>query len=372
MKFPVGFEKFHKNPFFNYQLNRWYSLGYTRKEDMVDLSSKIHNFDDYIALFTETSKVALRENRLKNAAMYLRAAEFLIPPDAPDKITVYQDFIRLFDKAFENDFFQRHQIPYNHSFLSAIKIPSKSGIPKGTIIGCGGFDSFIEEFYGIWKYFAENGYDVIAFEGPGQGGSRRLFEQAFDHDWEKPVSSILDYFQLNDVSAIGLSMGGYWIMRAAAFEKRIRRVIAMPPVYDWLEMTHSFNKYLLRWMLPHKKLVNFLVRLKMKVGVLKHTINNAIFIQNKKEPIDAVHWFLGMNKTHLNSHLTDQDVLLLTGENDAFQLPVLMKKQKEALVNAKSVETRIFKKSEHADQHCQMGNIGLACETILDWLNKKI
>lgn len=62
----------------------------------------------------------------------------------------------------------------------------------------------------------------------------------------------------------------------------------------------------------------------------------------KDEPIDAVHWLLGMNKNHLNSHLIDQNVLLLTGENDAFPPPKLLKKQKEALINANSVRQRVF------------------------------
>jgi hypothetical protein len=39
-----------------------------------------------------------------------------------------------------------------------------------------------------------------------------------------------------------------------------------------------------------------------------------------------------------------------------------LKKQKKALKNAKSVTSRIFLKSEQADQHCQFGNLELALE----------
>ena len=371
MKLPIGYHKFHKNKFFNYQLNRWHSLGYTQKEDIEKIGKNIRNFDDYIKEFSSASEKALKEGRLKNAATYCRASEFLISPNDKNKLPIYNKFIQLFDKAFENENFERHNIKYKDSFLSTIKIPSKTTEVKGTIIGCGGFDSFIEEFYCIWDFYAENGYDVIAFEGPGQGGTLRKFGLPFDHDWEKPTSAILDYFEIKEATAIGVSMGGYWIMRAAAFEKRITKVIAMPPVYDWLEMTNSFNQKLAKWMLKYKRMMNFFVKLKMNIGTLKHTINNALFIQNKTEPIDAVTWMMGMNKNHLNSHLIDQDVFLLTGENDAFQPKILLTKQKEALVNAKSITTRIFKKSEHADQHCQMGNIGLLLETMLDWIETK-
>lgn len=371
MIIPTGYHRFHSDKFLNYQLNRWYSLGYSRKEDIESIGDRIKTFDDYTREFIAAYELAVSENRLKNAATYLRAAEFLIPPDDERKIPLYKNYIDLFDTAFADQPFERHAVPYNGSYLSTIKIPSKTNETKGTIIGIPGFDAFIEEFYCIWNYFALQGYDFIAFEGPGQGGSRRIYGQTFDHDFEKPTKAALDYFEVKEASALGVSMGGYWIMRAAAFEHRIKRVIAMPPVYDWLEMTNPLNRKLARWFLTKRKLTNFFVRLKMNVGKLRHTINNALFIQDKSEPFEAVKWMMDMNKEHLNSQLIKQDVLLITGENDAFQPPVLLKKQKEALTNASSVTTRIFLKSEEADQHCQFGNLELALEYILAWVSEK-
>lgn len=371
MKLPIGYYNFNKSKFINYQLNRWFSLGFARFEDIQDIGKKIKSFNDYIIAFRLASELAIKENRLKNAATYLRASEFLISPEDPEKIKVYKEFISLFNLAFKDESFERHQIPYNNSFLSSIKIPSKQSISKGTIIAIPGFDAFIEEFYSIWDYFAKEGYDIIAFEGPGQGYSRRIYNQYFDHDYEKASKAVLDYFNLNDVSALGVSMGGYWIIRAAAFEKRIKRVIAMPPLYDWLEMTNPLNQKLALWFVKHKKLSNFFVKLKMNVASLNHTIHNALFIQNKKEPYEAVEWLLGMNKKHISSDLLTQDILLLTGENDAFQPPILLKKQQAALINAKSITTRIFTKSENADQHCQIGNLNIVLETISEWIEKK-
>lgn len=369
MTLPVGFHRFHKNKFLNYQLNRWYSLGYTRLEDIQEVGNSIHSFEDYVLAFRMAADKAKQEGRLQHAAMYLRASEFLIAPNDPQKIPVYLEFIDLFNEAFQHEHVERHQVPYNGSYLSAMKFPSKKSDKKGTIIGIPGFDAFIEEFYAIWDFFAEQGYDCIAFEGPGQGGSRRLYHQYFDHDYEKPTAAVLDYFQISEVTALGVSMGGYWIMRAAAFEKRISRVIAMPPVYDWLAMTNAFNAQLARWFLKHKGLSNFFVRQKMRVGTLRHTVNNTLFIQHKTEPHDAVVWMMGMNQSHICSHLIDQDVLLLTGEHDTFQPPILLRKQQAALTHAKSVITRIFTKAEHADQHCQIGNLQIALDVMKDWLD---
>ncbi len=370
MALPIGYHRFHKNKFLNYQLNRWYSLGYSRKEDIMQIGIRIRNFEDYVTQFNLASEVAMKEKRYKHAATYLRASEFLMVPSDQRKQSTYLQYLQLFDQVFLNERYVRHKIPYAQSFLSAIKFPAKTAHAKGTIVGIPGFDAFIEEFYGIWEFFAVNGYDCIAFEGPGQGGSRRLYNQHFDHDYEKPTKAVLDYFGLEEVTAVGISMGGYWIMRSAAFEKRITKVVAMPPVYDWLEMTNPVNAILAKWLLKRKALTGFLVKLKMNTGIIKHTISHALYIQNKSKLYQAVDWMMSMNKVHINSHLVDQDVLLLCGEHDAFQPPILLRKQQSALVNAKSVTTRIFKKSEHADQHCQIGNIGLALETIVKWIEQ--
>ncbi|MCB0640521.1 MAG: alpha/beta hydrolase [Phaeodactylibacter sp.] len=369
MQYPVGYHRFHKKKFYNYQLNRWYALGYARKEDIEAAAAGIHSFEDYIQAFSEAAEVAVRENRLKNAASYKRASEFLIAPEDARKLPVYRAYRELFDQAFVEEPFTRHQVPYGDSYLSALKLPSRTGEVKGTLIGIPGFDAFIEEFYSIWDFFTWQGYDVIAYEGPGQGGTLRLHGLPFDHDWEKPTAAVLDYFKLDEVAALGVSMGGYWILRAAAFEKRITRVISMPPVYDWLEMTNGLNRALARWFVKQRKITNFFVRLKMGVDPLRHAVHNALFIQQKNEPYETVRWMMGMNKEHLHSHLVDQEVLLLGGEHDAFQPPILLEKQKKALVNAASVTTRIFTKAESADQHCQMGNLGLVLQSMVDWLD---
>jgi len=225
-------------------------------EDIKAIGEDIKTFDDYYYEFTEASKLAFKEGRLKNAATYLRAAEFLIAPDNPNKKSIYEKYLRIFNMAFEKENFERHKIPYRDSYLSSIKIPSKIDEVKGTIVGIPGFDAFMEEFYGLWDYLSEHGYDVIAFEGPGQGASRRLYDQYFGHDFEKPTKAVLDYFKVEKVIAFGVSMAGYWVLRSAAFEKRITKVIAMPPVYDWLEMTSAFNRKMANWLYKNRKLTN--------------------------------------------------------------------------------------------------------------------
>jgi hypothetical protein len=39
-------------------------------------------------------------------------------------------------------------------------------------------------------------------------------------------------------------------------------------------------------------------------------------------------------------------------------------------VNAKSVRDKIFTKDDHAQNHCQVGNIGLLLDTMIEWIEE--
>lgn len=60
---------------------------------------------------------------------------------------------------------------------------------------------------------------------------------------------------------------------------------------------------------------------------------------------------------------------MLAGESDLYT--VYYKEQLDALVNAKSVEGRLVTKEEHADHHCQVGNIKFVMDVIIDWIERK-
>ena len=69
------------------------------------------------------------------------------------------------------------------------------------------------------------------------------------------------------------------------------------------------------------------------------------------------------------SKLITQDTLVLAGAGDLYT--VYYQEQIDALVNARSVTGRLFTEAEHADHHCQIGNMGLALDTIAEWLEEK-
>jgi hypothetical protein len=96
------------------------------------------------------------------------------------------------------------------------------------------------------------------------------------------------------------------------------------------------------------------------------------YLVDSEDLVSAVDWFLGMNADQLGNERVTQDVLLLCGERDSFQPPMLARAQADALTAASSVTLRIFTKGESADQHCQIGNVDLACRVLTTWLPESL
>lgn len=369
--FPTQYHQFHKIKIIDYQLNRWYSLGYARFEDMQEVAKKIKNFEDWKREMVALAEKAEKEKRLLNAGIYYRAAEFFTLHNDPDKIKLYDTFRELFYKLFDNKL-EKFLIPYADGKLSAIRVSASTKKKKGTIVMHGGFDSFIEEFYSIAEYFSHQGFDVIAFEGPGQGATLKKYHLPLTYEWEKPTKAVLDYFKLTDVTLLGISMGGYLCLRAAAFEPRIKRVIASSVVFDYLQMPHPIVSAFARFLFRFRGLMNFLALKKAQMTYQNNWgVNNMLHITQKKTPVEAIEVVSQFNEKNLHSERIKQDVLILTGAEDHF-IPLKMHyKQIAALTHARSITDHIFTRKEQAQNHCQVGNIGLALKMMVDWINSK-
>ena len=370
--FPVGYHKFHKKRLFNFQLNRWYSLGYTGFEDCREAGRAVKTFDDWKKEMLRLAEKAVEEDKLLRAAFYYRAAEFYLLEEVPEKELLYDEFNRLFYRATQNDKIERFRVPYQEGFLPAMKIPPAGG-KKGVLVMHGGFDSFIEEFYSMMRYFSERGYEVIAFDGPGQGAARRKYGLALDLEWEKPVKAVLDYFNLDNVTLLGLSMGGWLCLRAAAFETRITRVIATGHAIDYMKSMNSVFRALHLWFFKHAR--GFMDRMATKKfqgeSIPAWAVKHLMYITKKQKPMDALETYLLMNDRNIHSELVKQDVLVLSGRGDHF-IPFKMHgKQLKALTRAKSVSDRVFTKKDHAQNHCQTGNLGLALDVMVKWMEEK-
>ena len=99
------------------------------------------------------------------------------------------------------------------------------------VVMCMGLDSAKEEMDDYENRFLARGLATLSFDGPGQGEAE--YDFALCPEYEKPVKAVFDYLATRtDVDHLragiwGVSLGGYYAPRAAAFEKRIKACVAL-------------------------------------------------------------------------------------------------------------------------------------------------
>lgn len=376
-KFPVGFyNDLHQDFSINFQMNRFYN--WTNDEGMLkemkEVSPYIHNYEDYINKFLELSEKAVKEGKKLRAAYYLRGAEFYIPETDPRKQVYRKHFISLTQEHFHVREDQHYNVPYENGFLSAYRFTPEA--PKGIFVMFGGFDSYIEEAFSLAMIIMDEGYDVICFDGPGQGVTLEEYNIPMTHEWEKPVKAVLDFFQLDDVTLLGLSLGGYLVIRAAAFENRVKRVIADDICADFyqillrqipLNLREEFQNLMLN---ENGQEVNSLIKKLMKESLmLEWAVNQGMHITGSQNPYDFMRKMMNYNTKEISAKV-EQDVLLLAAQEDHYIPLNQFFEQSKSLTNVRSLTTRMFTKKENAQNHCHVGNIGLSIEVILNWLEQ--
>ncbi len=371
MNLPVGYFRFHRNRYLNYQLNRWHSLGLLDHQTIKQLAKSIRRLDDHRFVFLRAGERAALENRMREAAFCYRAAEALTVPGSVDSMHCYDKFITHFYQAFASNYLRRNWIKYDGAWLPANEILPEGRPVRGTILLHGGLDTLMEEYYCFWKYFTHFGFRVIAFEGPGQGAAWRNHNLELTREWERPVAAVLDHFKLTDVTLIGLSTGGYWALRAAAYEKRIKRVVTAGVPNHWPELGALGCRWTRKKLLKCPKLSNRILRSWMMTSASAQVfIKRLQALSRQNRPIDCLRWLEQFSFDTLDTDMITQDVLLAGGARDWWLPSGNIVVQKQAFTQARSAGYRLFTKAERAAHHAQIGNMNLLLQVLFDWINQ--
>lgn len=376
-RFPVGYYPLHPNVSLNFQLNRfsgWAGREQGRMlEELRAAAPRIASYPDWIREMLDLSDKALADGRRLPAAYYSRMAHFFLDPGDPRYSPALQRFMDnvLAENGVTAD--DHHLVPYQGRQLSAYRFtPAR---PRGTIVVFGGYDSYIEEWLPAALAFRDAGLDTVVFDGPGQG---RVLDAGtpMTPDWHLPVAAILDYFGLAGVTLLGFSLGGCLVIRAAAREPRVSRVIAFDICTDLFEaasrgLTASGLSAIAAdsGQIP-APVVNAAVAEAAKTDLLTDwTFRQGERVTGAASPagvFTAWHHY----RTSDVSPLVTQDVLLMAGTKDHYMPFHMLADQLLTLTAARSVTARVFTEAEQAQNHCQIGNQGLAIKVILDWLDE--
>ena len=366
-----GFRRFHADPSLNFSLNRW--LPYWREEEVREVAARIRGFADWKGVMLEQAGKAESERRYLNAAFFYRAAEFFAAPNDPEKMVAYERFIDLFYDHTDRTGYKFVAVPYDGFTLPALVFPARGERRDVLLVHCG-FDSFKEEFINMALRLAAGGFEVILFEGPGQGAPLLKQHLPMPHDWERPVGAVIDHFGLESCSLLGISLGGYLAPRAAAFDKRIKRVVAfdvLEHLFDcFMDKLPSGTGTVLSWLLAlrQRRVVNRIIGRRMAEDELADWgVSHGMHVSGTRDPYDFFRWAKRMSTKPIAGKIT-QDFLLLAGADDHLVPVRQFFSQVRTLSNVRSLTARLFTEREQAQAHCQVGNMILAIDFIIDWL----
>lgn len=374
----MGYEILNPIPQFNFQANRVLTYGELACSGEVIKANipEVRTFEDWYTTWLDMAQSAEKKAHYLHAAYYYRMAEFFLKSNDVRKEDIYNRCIKNFYRGFDLELhlqYEKVQVPFEEKNLYCLKLSHPH--PKGTVIVCGGYDSFIEEFVLQVHELVSQKYEIILFDGPGQGKCLRD-KLYFRFDFEKAVSAILDYFHIEQCAMIGISWGGYFALRSAAYEKRIAAVVAYDVMDNGLEvMTNIFPPPICRMIQlayrnEWRRLLNGLASLVAKKSVLADwALSQGMYITGSKSPFEFYQNLSNHNLSGVADFIT-QDVLLLAGEKDHYIPLNQFYRVKNSIHHAKSLACRLFTTAEGGEQHCQIGNHMLAVNTIIDWLNQ--
>lgn len=317
--------------------------------------------------------VSAREAFLR-ASNYFRVAEFYLHGNPKDPRILdswrksrdsFREAAKLLDTPVEVI-----QIPYEDTYLPGyILRADESFIPRKTLIVQTGFDGTGEELYFEVAFFAlKRGYNVLIFEGPGQGGALREQHLYFRYDWEKVVTPVVDFalsrqeFDPKRIALMGISMGGYLAPRAAAFEHRLAALIVNPGVYD-MTAGHSTKEEIQK----NPEGVNKRLREQMeKDPGFRWSINNGMFTFGKNTPAEFLTAEFDYNLKEV-APLIESPTLVIDSQDEQF-FPGQAKQLFDNLTSPKTLMH--FTDTDMASSHCQAGAVSLSNQRILDWLDE--
>src|SRR6266571_8161369 len=150
---------------------------------------------------------------------------------AADKaVAALRDVHRLLDP-----FAERVEIPFEQTTMVAnLRRPLGAELPPLVLL-LPGLDSTKEEFWEWENVFLQRGLATLSLDGPGQGETG--YTTRIHPNYEVAVSAALDHLHWDGaVGLAGVSLGGYYAPRAAAFEPRVRAAAGISGAYNFGEV----------------------------------------------------------------------------------------------------------------------------------------
>ncbi|MEV0589954.1 alpha/beta hydrolase family protein [Nonomuraea cavernae] len=293
-------------------------------------------------------------------ARYLRASVYHASgqrqiPLGPAKSESYAAALQAFGNAVDYApvSLERIHVDSPDGTLPGYLIAPDTADPQPVVIVYGGLDLTKELLYAVvGDRFARRGITCLVIDTPGAGELIRLRGVPSRPDYEVPTAAIIDHLETRHdvdgrhVAVLGISFGGYYAARSAAFEPRVSACVSWAGTWD------SGAVWRRRW--------------------------------NERSGPEPASWFLPwvMGTPSIEEALTRmeqwtladvwprvrQPLLIVHGENDR-EIPVADARRAFEAAGSADKRLRVFTADEGGAEHMQTDDPGPALNLIADWLS---
>lgn len=298
------------------------------------------------------------------ATAYHMMAERMLHPFDPRRAARYRRMLECFraGATLRREPVEFVEIPYGAQSLPALFVPGDGPGPWPCLVHLDGFDGMKEMLYlmGLAQELRLRGVATVIVDHPGVGEAVRLRGMPVEPEAEKPVGAALDWLGTrSDVDAtragvLGISLGGYYAPRAAAFDPRFRCCVAWGASWDYGRLTRE------------------------RVHNLRHVERSVSHWP------DHFRWVFGTATAEaalpISACMTLEGVierltcpfLIVHGENDRQTALADAQRVFDAAVNATERELRVLTLGEGGSEHCSIDNMTLAVDVIADWVARRL
>ena len=298
--------------------------------------------------------------KLRRSSIYYQTGERMQARDYPPRREAYVRALSTFQQsiALSRMPIERAEIPYEKSSFPALfwKAESRDGRRAPAVVCCNGLDSTKELviWTGIGRSLTARGISVLCVDQPGSGEALRLKNLPGVYDSERWASRAVDYLETRSdvdksrIGMFGLSLGGYFAPRAAAFEKRFALCAVLGANHNWGELQK---------------------RRRQREGEnpVPHYWDHVMWVFGKPD-IDAfMAWAPSMCLDGVVDKIT-VPFLVTHGSGDR-QIPIEYAHQSyQQAINSPKRELHIFTPDDYAIEHCEADNGTVGCDYIGDWI----
>ncbi len=325
--------------------------------DFQRVSSSVERWDDWCQKWSECGAVheqmgtkAVSEGQYESAAYhYFHAAisyhfgKYLFVHKPQELRAAHEHVVRDYQQALPYFDFPGERVAISYeggaTMPGILRKPWHTPRPPIVIL-VPGLDSVKEELHIYGDDFLRRGMAVLAIDGPGQGEME--FEFPLRPDYEVPIKHAVDYLEgradidAKRVGLMGVSFGGQFVVRAAAFEPRIKAVIENCGPYDQSE--------------------NFSARPQISRATLIHRLKAA----NEEDAINKVKQF----NLHGVAEKVQCPLLVIQGQRDRLVPP----EQGKRIATEAGAELWLFEDGNHVCNNIPYKHRPQQA----DWMRKKL